>query len=84
LSLPTPVSTSTVCRGVRTIQVWMREPRSPVVSSKKWGFSQRWCAAIRPASDSGSIWEVGNDERPISTTREMPTSPSVRVCMPIS
>ena len=82
--MPTPVSMSTVCRGVRTIQVWMREPRSPVTSSKKCGLIQRWCCTIRPASDSGSIWVVGNVERPISTMREMVTSPSVSVCMPVS
>ena len=59
----------------------MREPMSPVTSSKKWGLIQRWCDAIFPASDSGSIWAVGNDERPISTMREIETSPSVSVCM---
>ena len=39
--------------GVRTTQVWMREPMSPVVSSKKWGLiHERW-AAIRPGSEPG-------------------------------
>ncbi len=62
----------------------MREPRSPVTSSKKCGLIQRWCWTIRPASDSGSIWVVGKAERPISVIREMATSPSVSVCMALS
>ena len=65
-----------VCFGVRTTQVWMREPMSPVVSSKKWGLiHDRW-PAIFPASEPGSIIAVGKDERPISTTREIVTGPS--------
>ena len=40
LSLPTPVSISTTCSGVRTIHVPIRDPRSSVASSQKSGFSQ--------------------------------------------
>ncbi len=75
LPLPTPVSMSTVWRGVLTTNVWMREPRSPVLSSQKCGRSQWWCRAMASALESGSIWAVGYVERPISTTRVMLTGP---------
>jgi hypothetical protein len=54
----------------------MREPMSPVVSSKKCGLiHERW-EAILAGSEPGSIAAVGKDERPISTTRETVTGPS--------
>src|SRR5882672_6046448 len=57
----------------------MRDARSPVRSSKKCGLSQWWWAAIRSALESGSIDAVGNDERSISITRLIATSPSLIV-----
>jgi len=59
LPLPTPVSISTVVAGVRTIQVWMRAPRSPTASSQKSGLSQAWWRAIASGVESGSIEAVG-------------------------
>src|SRR5712692_801037 len=77
LSLPTHVSMRTRCSGVRTTNVWMREPMSPVRSSKKCGLSHDRCRATPSAVESGSIDGVGNDERSISTTELIVTSPSV-------
>src|SRR5262245_45406590 len=74
LSLPTHVSISTVCCGVRTMNVWILDARSPVVSSKKCGLSHTWCLATASGVESGSIEVVGNEERPISTTEVMVTS----------
>src|SRR5206468_12464635 len=59
----------------------MREARSPVRSSKKCGLSQRWWPAMTSALDPGSMDAVGNDERSISITREIVTSPSFIVCI---
>src|SRR5262245_25471663 len=75
LSLPTHVSISTVCSGVRTMNVWIRDARSPVASSKKCGRSHPWCAAMASGVESGSMEVVGNEERPTSTTGTMVTSP---------
>src|SRR5436309_2067859 len=77
LSLPTQVSMSTVVRGVLTTNDWMREPRSFVPSSQKWGRSQRRWRATASAVESGSIDVVANDERGISTTGRTLTSPNV-------